>query len=510
MFHSLLRQRVLLSLSAAALLSFGCGEEEPASPASDASDTGGTDVGADSATDVEVDTGPIRPPVEDLFIAYVRESTFEDTPAQLVIVPSDCRPENLDLCAPGTCDPVIVAPRNPSEPLCNNGCLVTTDMSFLVFADPDEPRTLRFATLGADFQLSTDSEIIATEVRDYQVAGNIVAYRSNNQLHFRNLDTQADTEVASFANDNGGFYLSVDGSRLFMNDVVSLTAMETDIIDTTSGTPEFLFKFISGEESGTGSFYSGREPMAMSPDGALLAVVTNARTSGNQCSTSAECSDAGATCLSSGTPPRCVVQELTLNIINLADSALLRTACSSDVDCGSDHFCDLSAINADSQGECLPGRFTLGPAGPAACANIALGQYSHIRGGLSWRGDRTLVAVLGQDCITGNIDVTDLVALNLDGAAFERIIENQSQDHGHCYDEVETCFNVEDCVVEIDDAVSSPTGGTIAFVADSISSSAKSELWIIDAFGRGGKELVTRSIDWDILGVSLHPGPSGD
>lgn len=506
MFHSLSRQRVLLSLAAAAFLTIGCGEEEPSPPSTDTGDTGGTDVAADTGADVVVDTGPVRPPVEDLYIAYVRESTFEETPAQLVIVPSDCRPPNPDLCDPGTCDPVIVEPRNPSEPLCNNGCLVTTDMSFLVFADPDEPRTLRFAPIGADFQLASDSEIIATDVRDYQVAGNIVAYRANNQLHFRDLDTSQDTEVASFANDNGGFYLSVDGSKLFMNDVVSLTAMETDIIDTATGSQEFLFKFISGEESGTGSFYSGREPMAISPDGSLLAVVTNARTSGNQCSTSAECTDVGATCLTSASPPRCVVQELTLNIINLAESGSLRTDCASDADCGSDHFCDLSAINADSLGECLPGRFTLGPAGPAACSNLALGQYSHIRGGLSWRGDRTLVAVLGQDCLTGNIDVTDLVALNLDGAAFERIIENPSQDHGGCYDEVETCFDVEECVVEIDDAVSSPSGGTIAFVADSISSSAKSELWIIDAFGRGGKELITRSIDWDILGVSLHPG----
>jgi hypothetical protein len=505
-FDSLLPQRVLVSLSAVAILCVGCGDEEPAPPTPDTVDMDGGDVGGDTGADASVDTGPVQPPVEDLYIAYVRESTFEETPPQLVIVPSDCRPPNPDLCDPGICDPVIVAPRNPSEPLCNNGCLVTTDMSFVVFADPDEPRTLRYASLGEDFQLATDSEIIATEVRDYQVAGNIVAYRSNNQLHFRDLVTGDDTDVASFANDNGGFYLSVDGAKLFMNDVVSLTAMETDIIDTGSGSQEFLFKFISGEESGTGSFYSGREPMAISPDGSLLAVVTDARTSGVQCSTSAECTQQGSTCLTSGNPARCVVQELTLNIINIAESALLRTACSSDADCGSDHFCDLTAINSDSQGECLPGRFTLGPAGPVACSNLALGEYSHIRGGLAWRGDRTLIAVLGQDCITGNIDVTDLVALNLDGAAFERIIENQSQDHGQCYDAVETCFDVENCVVEIDDAVSSPSGGTIAFVADSISSSAKSELWIIDAYGRGGKELVTRSIDWDIHGVSLHPG----
>ncbi len=506
MFDARLSQRVLVTLSLGALAA-ACGGDDPVPPGTDSgTDTGVTDGGAtDGGEDVAEDTGPEPPPVESLYIAYVRESTFEDIPPQLVVVPSDCRPDNGELCDPGLCDETVVEPRNESEPLCNNGCLVTTDMSFVVFADPTEPRTLRFAPLGQDFQLSADSEIIATEVRDYQVAGNLVAYRAANELHILDLVSGSDSNVAAFGNDNGGFYLSVDGSKLFINDVVSLTAMETDIIDTATGTSEFLFKFISGEESGTGSFYSGREPMAVSPDGTRLAVVTNARTSGSQCSTSAECTADGATCLTSANPPRCIVQELTLNIINLDESASLRAACGSDGDCGSDHFCDLTAVDVNGQGECLPGRFVLGPAGPASCADLSLGQYNHIRGGLAWRGDRTLVSVLGQDCISGNIDVTDLVALNLDGAAFERVIENPSQDHGQCYDEVETCFDVAECIIEIDDAVSSPTGGTIAFIGDSISSANKSELWIIDAFGRGGKELVTRSIDWDILAVSLHP-----
>ena len=502
------RIQILSSVFAATLLLAGCGEEDPTPPSLDVEDTGGTDATTDTPTDVIVDTGPPLPEVEDLMVAYVRSSTFDDSmPPELVIVSSDCRPERQDICDSGECDPIVVAPRNPSEPLCNNGCLVTTDMSFVVFSDPDEPRTLRFAPLGDDYQLSADSEIVESDVRDFQVAGNVVAYRANNTLYFRDLDGTGATEVASFANDNGGFYLSSDGARLFMNDVVSLTAMETYVTDTATGDSSFLFHFISGEESGTGSFYSGREPMALSPDGSLLAVVTDARTSGVQCATSAECTDAGATCLTSADPPRCVVQELTLNVINIAESEKLRTRCSSDADCGGDHFCDLSTVDSDSLGECLPGRFTLGPAGPNSCSNLSLGDYNHMRGNLAWRGDRTVVAVLGQDCISGNIDVTDLVALNLDGAAYERIIENPSLDHGQCYDEVERCFDVPECVIEIDGSAFSPSGATAALIADSVSSSSKTELWLMDSFGRGGKRLLTSSIDWDIIGASLHPMP---
>ena len=501
------RLQLVSSALTATLLLAGCGEEDPTPPA-DSGDTGVTDIGTDSATDVvDEDTEPPLPDLEDLMLVYVRESTFDDAmPPELVVVPSDCRPDEA-ICQPGSCVETVVEPRNPSEPLCNNGCLVTTDMSYVVFSDPDEARTLRFAPLGSDFQLSSDSQIIASDVRDFQVAGNIVAYRAANTLHFYDLTTDQDTEVASFANDNGGFYLSSDSTQLVMNDVVSLTAMQSYITDTATGGSAELFHFISGEESGTGSFYSGREPMALSPDGSLLAVVTDARTSGVQCATSAECTAPGATCLSSADPPRCVVQELTLNIINLAEADKLRTRCASDVDCGSDHFCDLTAIDADSLGECLPGRFTLGPAGPNSCTGFSLGQYTHMRGALSWRDDRTVMAVLGQDCISGNIDVTDLVAFNLDTAAFERLIENPGLDHGNCYSEAEECTQSEDCVFEIDSATFSPTGRTAGLVADSVTTSSKSELWLMDAFGRGDQRLITRSISWDVIGATLHPIP---
>ena len=195
-----------------------------------------------------------------------------------------------------------------------------------------------------------------------------------------------------------------------------------------------------------------------------------------------------------------------MNVINLTATDRLREACGSDVDCGDDHFCDLSALDVNAQGECLPARFSLGPAGPASCSLLAQGQYDGVRGDLAWRNDRTVLGVFSQNCISGNIPVTDLISLNLDGAAIERIVENTGVDHGGCLNSVEQCYEAADCAIEIDNSWVSPSGQTVALVADSYTTQLKSEVWIVDSYGRGGKNVMTRSSEWDVRTVSVHPG----
>ncbi|MCB9506121.1 MAG: hypothetical protein H6697_00460 [Myxococcales bacterium] len=499
-------------LALAAALAAACGGDDPTVPTGDTGTRpdSTTDAGGDATEDIVEDTGPTLPPTgESLYIAYVREATSTDPSLpnyrQLMIVDEDCRAANTDLCDPGSCDPVEVAPVNESEPLCNNGCALASDLSAIAFLDPDEPRTLRVARLGSDFQLSEDSRVVAVDVRDYQVQGRTLVYRVGEVLHAYDLGTDDDRVIGQFGNANGGFTLSRDASTLFLNDVTSLTAMNVSAIDIATGTSTLLYGFVSGERQGTGSFYSGREPMAVSPDGTRVAIVTDARTSGSLCASNVDCVDPGATCLLSATPPRCVRQELSVNIINLADASLLGSACSSDADCGADHFCDLTALDSNAQGECRPGRFSLGPSGPQACTSYAAGDYTEIRGPIAWRSDQTLLAVLGQTCATGNIDVTDVVALNLSGgAAFEPVIANPGLDHGDCFNDTESCWDPEQCVIEITSAAYSPSGHTVAFTGDSITSSVKDDLWLVDAWGRGGKQLLTRSIDFEVLRVSLH------
>lgn len=463
----------------------------------------GTDVGGeDASTDATIDV----PEPESLLVVLTRENTDRSGEVQLVVTDTECRPSLAQLCEPGTCDETVVEPRSASEPLCNVSCRVTPDLSHVVFADPSQASTLRIAPMGSDFQLSEDSTIVATDVAEYFVAEDMVAYRTGNDIHLYTPSTGADSSVYTFASQ-GAFSLSNDGSKIFVGEVTSLTSMDLTAVDTASGAVLPVFHFIAGQEQGTGSYYTGREPMSLSPDGTRLAVVTDALTAGSLCSSNADCTEPGSQCLTTAVRPRCVRQELTLNVINLNETDRLRTACASDAECGADHFCDLSVVNEDAKGECLPGRFLLGPSGPRACETLSLGQYASSKGDLAWRGERTVVGVFAQKCITGNIDVTDVVALNLDGAAFERIEENPERDHGGCYDDVEACFDAAECAVEIERVTMSPSGQTLALVADSVTSSQKSELWLLDAFGTEGKTIVTSSIFWEVKAATLHEMP---
>lgn len=508
----------LVMLAALAALAIGCGGDDGGGGGVGGTTDAGADTAADGSgegsgeTDAGVtDTGGGGGVVDEsgLRVVFTREATsISDTLpdyTQLMVAEPSCKAPSTQVCDPGACPLIEVAPRYEDEPLCQVGCQVTSGMEFVVFLDPNNAQTLRFAPLDDGFQLAADSEVIAEEVNEYQVAGTFVAYRVNNDVNLYDLTNGDDGLVASFLNRGGGFHLSSDGTQLFINTVVSLTAMEMEVYPTNGDPGQPVFDFVSGEEQGTGSDFSGREPMALSPDGTRLAIMTTARNSYNPCSSNADCTGPGQACLQSASPPRCVAYELTLNIMNIDSANRLNTPCDDDSSCGDDQFCDVTAPDQNGQGRCLPTRFVLGPTNAGSCDNWSPGQYTDSRQELAWRDNDTILALLEHDCEEGlSIPVTDVMGFGLSGAAFTGIEVNPGEDHGGCFDEVEQCFTVEDCRIEVSNMSVSPGGSTIAMVADSFSSSRKNELWITDAVGGAEKRLMTTSIDYEILQVSMH------
>ena len=470
----------------------GNGSGDPA----DTGGTGGTDATADTGTP---DTGP--PPGERLFIAYTREATV-DSPSlpdevQMVIVEEDCRPDS--------CDSEIVVDGDDPTFACDSGCQLTEDLSHIFFFDPGAPGTLRVAPLDEGFQLSASSSVVATDVVDTQIRGGVVAYRVGDDISVYDPNTGTSTPVGSLVSEtaqNGGFYLADDGSSIFLNRVTLTTMTVSRLFLGGAATEIQVYRFISGEEQGTGSFYSGREQMAVSPDGTRLAVVTDARTSANECGSNADCVEPGQTCLLSANPQRCVRQELTLNVLNLEALDQLGQDCSADADCGADHMCDLST----GVGSCIPGRVLLGPSGPSACTVFAEGDHTDVRASLQWRNDREVAMLLTQECTSQGIPVTDIAAVNLDDGSLDYVYQNPGNGHGgdDCYDDVEMDFVPDQCFVEVDRMALSPSGATVAFVADSTSSANTSELWIADAFARTPRDIMTKSIDFDVISVSVH------
>jgi hypothetical protein len=490
---------VLLSLAAVACGDDGDGDGDASADTGGNEDTGNP--GDATGEDTEV-----PPPGEQLHVVYTRRETtnLPDIPdrTQLMVTNEECRASNPDLCDPGSCDaPVEIEPRTESEPLCETTCLVTPALDYVVFIDSESATTLRYAPIGGDFQLTSDSAVITTGLVDFRVGGNIVAYRDDLAVRIFNLEDGTDTEVGDLG-ASGGFYISDDGSQLFLNRVTSLTAMQISQYDVASGSENVLYQFIAGEEQGTGSFFSGREPMALSPDGTHLAVLTAGRTSSNLCAEDTDCSG-GYSCLTNAVPARCVRQELVLSVINLEQVDLLGGPCTSDNDCGAGHECDMSAPTEEGDGECMAAQTFLGPSGPQACAQLTSGQYARWRDGFAWRNNNEVMALLFHECSGQNIPVTDVVAINWTNDAIDRVIENPGQPHGGCVDSVEQCYDTDRCNIEISQLAVSPSGGTIALIADSYTSTAKNELWMADAYGRLGKEPMTRSIDFEIGSVQL-------
>lgn len=481
----------------------------------------GTDAGSDAAdgvsdgsggggTDGGTDGGGGATDEEGLYVVFTREVTVPEDPeneyTQLMVADTDCRAPSTEVCEPGSCPLTEIAPRYPDEPLCEIGCRVTPNLSHVVFLDRNNPRTLRVAPLGEDFQLAEDSEVVADEVEGYQLAGQFIAYRIGDRVYLYDLNTGEERQVTQFSNGQGGFHITQDGERLFINSVVSLTAMEMEVYPTNGDPGQPIYDFISGEEQGTGSFFNGREPMAVSPNGDRLAIITNQRNSYAPCGTNADCTAPGQLCLLSASPPRCVAEELTLHVIDLQEENLARlnTLCDDNASCGKDQFCDLTAPDSNGQGRCLPSRFVLGPSGPGACDVFSEGDYTEARPELAWRDDETVVALLGHECTETDIGITDIIAFGLSGQAFQEIEVNPGEDHGGCFDELNSCFDTAECRIEISNMNVSPAGSTIVMVADSFRTSNKNELWLVDGFARFPKQLLTTNIQYEVLQASLH------
>lgn len=516
--YSLPLVRVLGGLSV--LLLVGCGGDDGDDPEGDAgTDSTLPDVvapdGGDTGTDTDLPPPP-PPPGEDVTIVFTREATSLSTSlpqyVQVMVTDQDCRISSPDVCDRGSCAPVEIAPPSESDRLCQNGCLFTPALDWIVYFDAAQSRTMRKIALGANRQVSGASAVIAADVTEVSVGADGVAYRVGDTIFHHRLSTGDTVEVATLGG-GGAPYLSPDGRTIIVREVTSLTSMTLRRFDVASGQISPLYTLNDGGPQGAaGSLVRGSEPLAMSPDGARLAMLTTVREDSNSCNSNADCgapNPAGYQCPVGVAGGRCYRHQQSIRILNTQASELLGQACSADVDCGADHLCDLSAPDSSGLGLCIPGRIVLGPAGPQSCSQLRIGEYNGARPQLSWRSNRDVMALLTNNCTGQNIDATDLVAVNLDTRSLQRVLENPGLAHGGaaCFNATERCYETSQCVVAFDQVALSPEGTTAVLVGNSLTSAnpQNNQLWIADSFGRTPRVAMTRSIDYRVRSVSVHP-----
>jgi hypothetical protein len=483
------------------------------------SDTGRDAVGGDGSEDGEADTGPELPPMgENLRITFVTltrgANQGEVREWKLWVTDEGC-----DDWPGNRCNATEIRGGGLS---CQVECRVAPNFNYVLWVDPDVENQLRIAPLGADLSVGED-RVLAQGVVNWDLGPERVVFgRRDGEIRAVNFSGGDEWRVGSFDSPQrpglmGGFHYAPHIDSVIVNVPTSLSAMDLREIGVTDPTrSRLLYHFVSDIEQTTGSFYQGQMDIAVSQDGSVIAVITKALDTTNPCdpnATSTTC-DPEYTC--SRNSNRCIGEQMLLHILNRTDANLLSVpgnlnACTSDAECGQYHDCDRSNPDASNRGICTPGKRVLGPQGRFACGLDAAGgpmldpgEYNNAYS-LMWRADGALMFVGSNSCAGRNIPITNLVAIDPSLDALELVIANPNQDHGgpDCYDPIEEEYNPAGCNVAITRARMSPSGQTVVFIASSVRSQTDTEVWIIDAWGRGGKDDLTRDILTEILRVGV-------
>ncbi len=469
------------------------------------------------------DDDTFQPPVgrESLYVAYVTHTRGTSNPADEVwtlwVTDEDCES--------GTCDTTEVT--GPFS--CQAGCVISPEMDYLLWVDPDESQTLKIAALDSSFVVSDDVRTVAQNVDIWQVGPDTVVYSRSGTLYSQPLAGGSDNEIAALASQDGrglpgGFHYAPQIGAVILSIPTSLSAMdlwEVPLDNPTESNRTLLYHFTADVEQTTGSFYQNQQQISVSPDGQYVAIFTEALDNSNSCSP-ASASDCDDEYRCSSNSSRCVSEQLLLHVINRSAVDQLDTSgsptspsshrCTEDSECGQYHECDKSVVDAAGLGVCAPGKLVLGPYGRFACMDTAAatpfldaGEYEHVNAGPMWRSDNNIIFVGRNSCVSSSIDATDIAAVDLSLNSIETIVSATGGNHGgpDCYDDVELDFTPAGCNVEVTRASMSPGGNTIVFLAGSVRSETDSEAWLVDAFGRSGKTDMTRDIQLEVLRVQV-------
>lgn len=502
---------MLMWLCTCLLMSVACSDDGGGDGGGD--DTGGgvTDTGGGGGEDAGV-TDTYQPPAsgESLIVAYVTHTRGGGDTEEwdLLVTDEDCEPDR--------CDSTQVT----GDFSCQRGCKITPNMDYILWMDPSENGTLRISALSGAYEAG-ESRVVSQNVELWQYGSNNVVFSRGGTVYAQALTGGDDREIIAITSQDGrglpgGFHYAPSIDAVIANIPTSLSAM--DLWEVSVSNPSertLLYHFIADVEQTTGSFYQNQQQVSVSPDGATVAIFTEALDNAQSCDPSAPSCDDEYRCSSNSN--RCVGEQLMLHLITRADASMLSTPgnnrrCSADGECGAGHDCDMSIVDSAGLGECVPGKLVLGAYGRFACTDtpdgdpyLDAGEYEHVISGPLWRSDGRIVFVGRNNCVSANIDVTDLVAVNTTLDNVETVISSTGGDHGgpSCYDDVELDFTPAGCNIEIQSAVMSPSGNTVLFRASSVRSATDSEAWIVDAFGRGGKHDLTRDILLEVVDLQV-------
>lgn len=172
---------------------------------------------------------------------------------------------------------------------CRNGCTLNADMTWIGWlggSDDPADRALKVAPVDVvRKQIRMDRvRVVAQDVRRFEFTGDLLVYEQGQaQGTDRTIEilvepiegcADGDGDCPQFVGNiggNGGFRVSDVGSVIVSLDI-SLSAMTVNLFNATNGLSQTVYTF--GDQGGTGSPFSGRQPVGMSPDQSYLVAFT--------------------------------------------------------------------------------------------------------------------------------------------------------------------------------------------------------------------------------------------
>lgn len=413
---------------------------------------------------------------------------------------------------------------------CDRGCWLTEDMKYYAWAkiNPDSSLGLDlFAVEVVDFELQGAGSKVVSGVSGIEVAGNGLTYRKGGSAYYRTLGASGSEREIDDASE--GWHLD-PGADVAFAFTTTLDTLELKVGSFANADLASVYT-INGVNyaGGAGSYYGSWMPVAVSPDGKILAFTLTAPNDYRECATAADCDGPVKIC---GSNNICSVLELTVHFLDLDNLSTLGGECASASDCGDIHQC--YQAGPDAQTECIPGRAVLGlPDTPyqrvnsdnttqstkSGCELSAMDStyhYTVFDAPISFDNAGNLYGVARRDCSSeGLVGDSDIIKIDPRSKDYSVVWGNPDTgfDPNLCWDDDNHIPDVTNCSPYITEALISPDGNDIAFMATNphvdTESFAKQnfDLWRVLRNGKSHDWIGDYTISESVESIAVHPAP---
>lgn len=434
---------------------------------------------------------------------------------------------------------------------CEIGCWLSTDLSYFVYIRPSSQGVNAFdvyATSVDNLQAQGDGSVIAESVERVLFKGDMVTYMRDNgagkMAYYLELGATQEQAIGELTvkgdsrDTQDSWHISSTAGKAvtFSPSLQTLSIRVADI--GTSITSANQIHVIDGgnyQETG-GSYFGSNIPVAFSPDGRFMALLTTAPNNYNVCSGNGDCDAAkGRHC---GENDLCTAREVTVRTFDLealdeiSNGSSDGAECTADSECSPAHECYIPSDFQLDLARCIPRRVVLGlpntPKQPRVgnvpsregcelTQEIDGYEYTDVRPPLTFGADGNLYVTAARECggRPGEINMgdTDILRISPLGGVVDVVTGNMAEnfDDGRCYDLTENRIDITDCVIYIDNAVLSPNGQELAFLAtnpnvtDVSKASATFDVWSVLANGEEREWLGDSDLFDEVLRIGVHP-----